>query len=419
MATLTCPYCYHQQPTAELHFVCDGQGAPGWEACVPRRDDQRERRTGYNREAMPTFPAVRTDGGGRRGLCPYDGSWSAKRACSLCHTPLPTSLVDRPSPLIGMVGGTAAGKTVFLTVLNRQLRSVISDRFDADVHLVGEQQAGSNSIHEWLRIHERSLFTDKLLPAQTPPSPTGRRMPLVLEWRHPKRTAFPGWRHLWNAAVRGRPRPWRTTFRRVVHPPTILSFCDAAGEDILSQEAADRQRYLKAAGGLIILLDAYQIPGVRSEVALPPAAQEEVDLVDSVLAVVSEAIKGGGGHGDKITTPVAVVVAKLDVIEHLLDPGHFLRTREPRNGGGYDDQFGADMHEHVRTLLRTRGAGPVDRHLAAGYTTYRYFAMSSLGALPDNERNQVNKRGVRPKFVAEPLLWLMHLNGIIEKVGRA
>ena len=396
MDTLTCPYCYHKQAPAELYFVCDGQGSPGWESCIPRKDNQREQHTGYSGLAMPTFAPKRSKNGANPAPCPGCGASSARRACALCHTPLPVTLVDSPSPLIGMVGGTAAGKTVYLTVLNKQLREVISEPFRADVHLVGEQQAGSNSIHEWLQRYERALFTNGQLFGTTPPSPSGRRVPLVLQWRHPRRRFG-----------------WRTEFRG-----TILSFCDAAGEDILTQERADRQRYLKAADGLIVLLDAYQLPGVRSRVPLPEDNKEEKSLVDSVLAIVTEALRGAGTKTPKITVPVAVVVAKVDVIEPLLPEGHFLRQARPRVGDGYDEHFGANMHEHVRGLLYDRGASRIDRHVEANYATFRYFAVSSLGALPDYNEKEVNERGVQPKNVAEPLLWLMHLKGIIGQVKR-
>ncbi|MGH3766067.1 MAG: TRAFAC clade GTPase domain-containing protein [Pseudonocardiaceae bacterium] len=396
MATLTCPYCYHKQESVDLYFVCDGQGSPGWKGCVPRKDDEREEHTGYSGLAMPTFRPERLQNGAKSAYCPGCGTLSARRACALCHTPLPVTLVQSLSPLIGMVGGTAAGKTVYLTVLNKLLREVISEPFRADVHLVGEQQAGSNSIHEWLQRYERALFTNGQLFGTTPPSPGGRRVPLVLQWRHPLERF-------------GRP---------IKYQGTILSFCDAAGEDILTQERADRQRYLKAADGLIILLDAYQLPGVRSEVPLPGDNREERSLVDSVLAIVTEALRSDETNASKIIVPVAVVVAKFDVIEPLLSEGHFLRQARARVGDGYDERFGTNTHEHVRALLYDKGAGRVDRHMQAHYAKFRYFAVSSLGALPNYDEREVNKRGVQPKNVAEPLLWLMNLKGIIGQVKR-
>lgn len=391
MARLTCPYCYHRQQAVHLLHVCVGQGSPGFQSCAPVQDADREQFTGFNGRSMPVFKALRLEDD--RGLCPLDGSWSARRACQRCHTPLPSTLVARPSPLIGLVGDTQSGKTVYLTVLNRLLRDVVARRFDADVHLVGEQQAGSNSIHEWLTEHEQALFVEGHLPGLTPPSPFGRRVPLVLQWRHPQRTRL----------------------GKIVHPPTLLSFCDVAGED---PSQADRQRYLQAADGLMVLLDAYQLPGVRSAVELPPNDPGPKAVVDAVLGVITEAIEAGGRHGDKITTPVAVVLTKLDVIEPLLEPGHFLLRARPRAEAGYDEQFGANMHEHVRSLLHDRKAGGIDRFFAANFATYRYFAVSALGALPDYDGGDVAPSGVHPRNVVEPLLWLMHLKKIIRQVPR-
>jgi hypothetical protein len=293
-----------------------------------------------------------------------------------------------------MVGGTAAGKTVYLTVLNKLLREVISGPFHADVHLVGEQQAGSNSIHEWLQRYEQALFTNRQLFGTTPPSPSGRRVPLVLQWRH----------------------PLKKFGRRTKYQGTILSFCDAAGEDILTQERAERQRYLKSADGLIVLLDAYQLPKVRDEVLLPTDNREPRHLVDSVLAIVTEALRSNLANASMIKVPVAVVVAKFDVIEQLLPEGHFLRQARARAGNGYDEQFGANMHEHVRALLYSKNADAVDRHMQANYARFRYFAVSSLGALPNYDDREVSERGVQPKNVVEPLLWLMNLEGIIGRV---
>ena len=392
MATLTCPYCYHEQARTGLLFVCDGAGSPGRPGCQPVRDAERERHTGFNGTAMPVFPAALTADRGRRGQCTVCGCWSGRRACLNCHTPLPGSLVNRPGPLIGMVGDTWAGKTVFLTVLNKELRDTIGARFRADVGLVGDEQAGMSSIQEWLRIYERALYKDGKLPGRTQRPPGAVRVPLVIEWRHPRRNIL----------------------GRTSHPASILSFCDAAGED---RRQADRQRYLRAADGLIVLLDAYQLPGVRSKVPLPADASQEAPLVDTVLSGITQVIRDGGQHREKITTPVAVVIAKLDVIEPLLPESHFLRRARPSEEPGYDERFGTEMDTYVRSLLNEHGADRIVHHMEAHYKNYRFFAASALGLPPDNEKKQVNERGVRPRHVAEPLLWLMSLNGIIKQVG--
>ncbi|WP_232667024.1 zinc ribbon domain-containing protein [Pseudonocardia sp. TRM90224] len=390
MKLLTCPYCYHEQDPRRLLFVCTGQGAPGRSGCDPVSDADRQRETGFGGAAMPVFQAATTRNRQAEGMCPNDGSWSRKRACRQCHTPIPPTLVRRPSPVIGMVGDIAAGKTVYLTVLKRELRAEVGERFKADVAVVGEHQPGLLSIEEYIRQFERALYDDKKLPGRTPP-PQGRaRVPLLLEWRHPTR----GW------------------IARKSTPSTILPFCDAAGEDRVVEV---RQRYMRSAGGLILLLDPYQLPQVRDRVGkLPEDLAEPAPLLDTVVAGVTQVIRT---HPDRpITVPVAVVLAKLDVFDELLGEGHFLRRAEPRRVPAYDEDFGQQMHGHVKSLLHQYGGADLVTHFTYNYANFRFFAVSSLGALPDYERLRVDERGVQPRYVAEPLLWLMSRRGIIKQV---
>jgi hypothetical protein len=396
VAAVTCPYCYHRQHEANLHFVCTGQAAPRMAACSEIRDAERQQRTGYALPAMPTFAPARADANGR-AHCPECGALCGGRACEACHTPIPRALLDGPSPLLGMVGRTASGKTTYLTVLTQQLRDVVRKQFDADVYLVGDQQAGSHSVQEWLEDHERALFGKHQL---LPPTASGRRVPLVLQMRqeHHRR------------------------FRRPRTSSTVLSFCDVAGEELLTQPKAMRQPYLAAANGLIVLLDAWQIPGVRAKRQVPRGQEELRPLVQSVLSIVTDTLQDARGSAatGKLTVPIAVVVGKFDVVEELLPERHYLRTAEPAVGPGYDDRFGANVHEHVRAFLDTHGADDVDVHMRINYETYRYFAVSSLGAAPvlAHGRQEVDAGGVRPRHVAEPLLWLLHRQNIIRTVLR-
>ena len=197
----------------------------------------------------------------------------------------------------GWSGRTASGKTVYLTVLNQQLRDVVRRQFDADVYLRGDQQAGTHSVQEWLEQYERALFDRKQL---LPPTPPGRRVPLVLQLRQEQRRRF----------------------RRSRLVSTILSFCDVAGEDLLTQPKAMRQPYLAAANGLIVLLDAWQIPKVRTTQQVPPGQEELRPLVQSVLSIVTDTLRDARVPEvrGKLATPIAVVVGKFDVVERLL-PG--------------------------------------------------------------------------------------------------
>jgi hypothetical protein len=362
MAMVTCPYCYHRQPVAGFWYVCTGQAASRRIPCMESRDEERARFTGYALPSMPVFPPPdRTDESGR-AHCPECGALCGGLACARCHTPTPPDLLLGSSPLIGMVGRTASGKSVYLTVLNQQLRDVVRKPFDGDVQLVGDQQAGSNTVQEWLDTNHKALYDDRRLLPPTDPDPTGRRVPLVVAFRYKRK------RRLLPAKEEN----------------VLMSFCDVAGEDLLTQPRAARQPYLSAANGLIVLLDAWQVPGVRERLPLPEGQRDIRPLVDSVLGIVTDTLRTARGPAvtGPLAVPVAVVVAKFDVVERLLPDNHFLRTAEAVEGPGYDDRYGANVHERVRSLLEEYGADDVDAHMKHNYTSYRYFAVSSLGAAP-------------------------------------
>lgn len=394
MATVACPYCYHRIDQFRLHFQCTGFGAPGRTACVRQADEDRQRLTGYLESAFPTFAV------GSRGMvlrhrapCPHCGGLTGVRACPVCHTPVTAGFAESRGPLIGMVGGKGAGKTVYLTVLNHELRHNIRRRFAADIRLTGDQQGGAGSPQAWLDGFERRLFTDKTLLDGTMPVTDGRRAPVVLEWRQPRR-------------ILG-----RETFRT-----TVLSFYDAAGEDLTSQERVHTQSYLSVADGLILLLDPWQLPGARDHIDVPADVVRESEPPLSVLNRITELRRAADGIGirSRISAPLAVVFAKIDALFPRLGEGHPLRTT-PAARGCYDERAGNDAHEHVRSLLYEFDADDIDTHLRLHYKRFRYFAVSALGASPDYAGGRVDSRGVVPFRVDEPLLWLLSQFGVIEK----
>jgi hypothetical protein len=69
----------------------------------------------------------------------------------------------------------------------------------------------------------------------------------------------------------------------------------------------------------------------------------------------------------------------------------------------------------VASLLDSLGGGDINDYLRGYYDDYRYFFVSALGAEPDYDNATVNPRGVHPDRVEEPLLWLMHKGGLIQR----
>jgi hypothetical protein len=326
--------------------------------------------------------------------CPECHGPTGIRACQVCHTPLPANFAESRSPLIGLVGGKNAGKTVYMTVLAHELRHNIRRRFAADIWFAGDRQGVAGSVSDWLEDYERALFDKNTLFESTVSAADGIKVPLVLQWRQAKR------------GLAG----------REVHNTSTLSFYDAAGEDMTTQDFVNAQAYLTSADGLIVLLDPFQLPTARDRIKVPEYSREDAEPPRAVLDRITQLLRTSHGVRDrrKINVPIAVVFSKIDAFYQVLGAGHPL-LRQPNPGPAYDEAEGRDTHEHLKALLTELDGDDIETHLASNYKTYRYFAVSSLGAEPDYQRNTIDRGGIRPFRVDEPLLWLLGLFKIVEK----
>jgi hypothetical protein len=317
---------------------------------------------------------------------------------------LSSIFAESRSPLVGMVGGKGAGKTVYLSVLYHELCTTVRRRFLADIRLTGDQQGGAGSPRQWLENYVEQLFTHRKLFEQTAESPGGLRAPVVIEWRQP---------HRWLELPRLGPRRFGTT---------VLSFYDAAGEDLTSQDRVHTQAYLGVADGLILLLDPWQLPGAMDRIDVPAAAVREAEPPLEVLNRITELLRVTHGvkASRRVKVPLAVVFAKMDAFFPVLGGNHPLLVKPAAllrhdQVAGYDETAGQDTHEHVRSMLHEYGADDIDAHLMHNYAIFRYFAVSALGATPDYTAKAVDPGGVQPFRVEEPLLWLLKGFGVIDR----
>jgi hypothetical protein len=393
MATVACPYCYHPINQGKLAYQCLGRGVPGGPRCAKREDELRQQLTNVRTAMYPTFMSQsrRPFERPRQAACPHCGGLTGVRACPACHTPLSSTFAESRSPLVGMVGGKGAGKTVYLSVLHHELRTTVRRRFQADIRLTGDQQGGAGSPRQWLENYEEQLFTQGRLFEQTAGALNGLRTPVVIEWRQPTR------------------RLGIETFAT-----TVLSFYDAAGEDLTSQDRVHTQAYLGVANGLVLLLDPWQLPGAMDHIDVPASVVRDAEPPLEVLNRITELLRVSHQvkASRRVTVPLAVVFAKMDAFFPVLGGNHPLLVK-PSALPGYDESAGQDTHEHVRAMLHEYGADDIDAHLMHNYATFRYFAVSALGAEPDYASREVDPGGVQPFRVEEPLLWLLHGFGVI------
>ncbi|MBA2323317.1 MAG: zinc ribbon domain-containing protein [Pseudonocardiales bacterium] len=398
MANVACPYCYNRINQNQLAYQCLGRGVPGGpKKCTKSVDSVRQELTNINVPSFPTFtveprgPLLPTP---RQAPCPNCLGVTGVRACPLCHTPLSATFLGSKSPLIGMVGGKGAGKSVYLSVLNHELRTTVRRRFHADIRLCGDQQGGAGAPRQWLETYEDELFKQGKLFAQTARSLNGVRAPVVMEWRQPRRKL--GLETL---------------------SSTVLSFYDAAGEELTTQEDVHTQKYLGIADGLVLLLDPWQLPGALERINVPSAAIRNAEPPLSVLGMITDLLRVSHQvkAKSKVKVPLAVVFAKIDAFYSLLGGNHPLMAKPTTVLPAYDEVGGLDTHEHVKAMLYDYGADDIDALLNLNYTTFRYFAVSALGTAPDYAAGTVDKDCLAPFRVEEPLLWLLSRFGAIDR----
>ena len=394
MHSVHCPYCY-LAIKGPLWFGCAGHGSPGHDGCAAHRDPVRERLTGFSEPVRPPFPGRRAAllAGSRLARCPRCYGETGIRVCPNCHTSLAANYGSSQSPLIAMVGAKGTGKTVYLTVLYRELLvGALRRRFHADARVTGDPQGGYRGPQQWLRENIRRMYDAHQLCEQTPQATNGRSEPVLFEWRTEHRR-------------RGRKPTYRTTY---------LSFYDTAGEDLATQRDTHDLAYLGAASALILLLDPFTLEPARRDLHLPSSALISDEPMMAVVSRVTETLRSRHGTrpDSKMDIPVAVVLAKMDAFFPTLGADHAL-LRPPATDPAYDEGSGRDIHEHIRSLLHFWEADDVDIHFRYNYSTFRYFGVSALGEPPDYDNATIRAGGVRPHRIDDPLVWLLGLFGVV------
>lgn len=384
MFQVTCPFCYHRINRLKLPFVCSGQNAPGYAHCEQSVDAFRKSETLSEEPMYPVFSApLQWLPSPHRARCPDCRGRTGRHACPACHTPLPANFAGGFSPVIGLVGTRNTGKTVYLTVVANQLRTVLRDRFGVDVWLYGDDA------RTWLTTNVHALLELGTLPEITQ-QPTGWSEPLVFEWRRRSRQIFYRYRS------------------------SYLSFLDV-GESLDTRRGVEGLRFLTSVDAFIVMLDPFTLPGAEQHLALPESMPRPSPAYD-VLAQVTDVLREADGvrRRGRIRRPVAVVFAKIDAFRAYLGDDHPI-FRAESDLPWHDDVASRTIHDSVRELLRRWGALDIDDHMEANYQNYRYFALSALGRPPDYENLRVARGGVHPMRVDEPVVWLLSLYKLVAR----
>ena len=378
-AQLGCPYCRAAFSERGISFRCSGRAGPNGQRCDARPDDARDRWLNDTRPLPPVFAA---DGRKPSAVCPNCGESTYEHVCPHCHRRLPSGFGRTDHRPVVIVGSAQSGKTILMTVLIHELSHRLGGVAGLAVRGLDDE-----TLRAFHADYDHPLFDQHTLPKPSDPlAGCPPRAPLVFELA---RTS-PGW-------------PGRR-WRRI-----IISFLDMNGSDLAgSAGQAQAERYLTSASAVIMVLDPLQLPGApghtHSEVVGPERAGTSDDRPVALLSKVTGLLREPPGSRDgRIHKPVAVVVAKLDAVEHTLGAGSPLTVR-PAPRSRFDVRDGDAVHVQVRHLIGKWGGPQFDSILRANFTRYRYFGISSLGQPP---MDPVTAGVVVPHRVHDLALWLL------------
>jgi hypothetical protein len=318
----------------------------------------------------------------------------AARRCPGCHGLLPHNIEYTRNQIIGLVGGVASGKSHYISVLINALERQAAL---APFGCVSFAPLGADTEALYDEEYFRPLFEQ-----HAPLRGTQRLNPGEIN------------RPLIYTMVFERGSRVRRTRR------LNLMLFDASGEQIQDEtELVVYNRYILNASGLIFLVDPMTLPGIQEH--LPDRLREQpVPQYESfrVLHTVADAIRREQGikPGEQIDVPIAMTVAKSDLLRHVADGlgvvPDFLR--DAPYTGGYNPAVARAVSQEIEEFL-TRLAGPAFTQATAMFSNVSYHAVSATGG-------PINDDGlypiVAPMRVLDPLLWILWKIGIVRSVRR-
>lgn len=284
---------------------------------------------------------------------------------------------------IALLGGRNSGKSNYIAVLVNEIKRKMSGAFNCSL-----MPCDDSTDTRYQTLFYAPIFKDSMPLASTSAE---RQQPLLftLDFYHGRRA---------------------TTIDNL-----LLPLYDTAGENMESLEKLGTNvNYIKSAGGIILLLDPFEIEEIASQIQANVGGQQSVSKMEDILNRVQNILQQKNTK-KVIETPIAIVLTKLDLVNDFtsLIPEDSI-LRQPSAHIGMERfsmrEFKA-VDSAVRSLIMSSNetASNLFRKLQ-GFRNAAFFAVSSFGCDPSVADL---KKQMKPQRVLDPLLWLLALNGYI------
>ncbi|MBR3926632.1 MAG: hypothetical protein IKJ58_07700 [Akkermansia sp.] len=295
------------------------------------------------------------------------GQRCTEQACPACHHKLPPIFGHTSQHIFSLIGVPGAGKSYYLAALIHELESLIPREF-------GEPfRDTSPATNEPLNNMRMRLFT-----AGGPEDANIGKTQLREKRYH----------QVWkDGAFVNMPRPFIYSLSKHEQTDSVILY-DYAGESYEpggSFAESVEAEHLKVADTLFFLFDPTTNPGFRTLLKdvddpqlqknlYPPGRQTQLLTATELRLRTSLNLP----PGQKMTTPLAVIIGKSDSWLHLLGPEPLLPV--VRNGRVRRDNVAANSARLRKLLFHI--SPQICTHAEAISDTVVYFAASALGKAP-------------------------------------
>lgn len=367
-AKFLCPRCFEEQSLDSIEYICS--------------NTSQTARCQHAMDQVPQHPANL-----KKPVCEECGHPLITKVCSKCGAELPLNIGTTKNYPIAIIGAKETGKSNYVAVLINQLKNEVGRAFDCSLMACGDK-----TMNRYRTDFYDPLFRKRVCVRG---SDAGDVDPLIYSLIFRRKGGL---------------------FRKTVNDAVSLTFFDTAGENLNALDTMQTfNRYLFHSAGIILLLDPLQLPAVRDELQDKIRLPEENTDVNTILNRTIEIIRTGSGLTDlskKIDIPLAIAFTKIDAVDSLLDPASCLKNDSMHIRKGYFDQVDFnDSNEEMQSLVENWLGMELYQTVSMQFSRFAFFGLSALGSNPDMD-NRIPK--FRPFRVADPFLWLLAQENIIQ-----
>lgn len=379
-----CPNCFDTFSLGQAQFRCETDRV----SCPHVKDDVWE---GYWKERLVDgkviVPTKSTWFYSVSAPCGFCKRPSRRRICPNCHADLPRGFGSTPNITIAVIGAPDAGKSHYIAVLVHRLSTQIAPALGMSFSSADE--ATRNRYRDEIY---KTLFDDH---QRLPKTATGAvnvkvQKPLVYVLKPIGEGIFRDW------------------FARSV----TLSFFDSAGEDFGAEDKTSAfAKHVIHCDGLILLIDPTQMEKVRRKMTNPPPMPRGPIPPVDILQTIAQLMEKRGKVGDiaTIRVPLAIAATKFDAVKDQFPKDHRVHAApEATSSSRADDAQCVSTEVEAQLLDWEQGA--LVSFVKSRFADYHYFALSALGAAPD-ERDAIAE--IKPHRVEDALIWLLARKGVL------